>query len=152
MSKAPQKTSVVKKPIASKAPAARKAVSKTPAAKTPRVRAAKGKSAMDEIQPTDPYVEALAAKPAAPTPDPEELPQSIVDWQPVHQRDDGVALAKGHTLSAGAAGALAFGALALAGFAIGAVAVGRLSIGSARARRMEIGHLVVGKISMLKRR
>jgi hypothetical protein len=152
MSKPPARKSASGKTNASKTAAA-KAPRKTAAAKSPRLRA-KARDALDEVQPTDPYVEALAARPAAtePEPEPEELPQPIVEWQPTHQRDDGVHLAKGRTLSAGAAGSLAFGALALAGFAIGAVAIGRLTVGSARARRMEIGHLVVGKISMLRRR
>ena len=144
----------VRKTAASKSAtptAAAKTPRKAAAARTPRARAS-ARAEADDIQPTDPYVEALAAKPGMASPDPDDLPQPIVEWQPVHGRDDGVSLPPGRTLSAGAAGALVFGALALAGFAIGAVAIGRLSIGSARARRMEIGHLVVGKISMLRRR
>ncbi|MDB5429673.1 MAG: hypothetical protein JWP35_789 [Caulobacter sp.] len=84
--------------------------------------------------------------------DPVTLPQPIVDWQPTHSPDGALAGLGPRSLSAGAAGVLAFGALALGALAIGAVAIGRLGVGRARVGTLEIDHLIVGRVSMLKRR
>ena len=51
-------------------------------------------------------------------------------------------------LGAAAIGAVAVGAFAVGALAIGALAIGRLSLGSARAKRIEIDELVVGKLTI----
>jgi hypothetical protein len=53
-------------------------------------------------------------------------------------------------LGAAAIGALAVGAFAVGALAIGALAIGRMSLGSARAKRIEIDELVVGKLTIRK--
>jgi hypothetical protein len=53
------------------------------------------------------------------------------------------------TTSTALLGALAMGALAIGAIAIGALAIGRLSIGKVRLREVEIGNLVVRRVSGL---
>jgi hypothetical protein len=123
-------------------PRARKAAEPTVAAESPAETARlEGK--------TDPLLNDAVIE------EPDELPQPIIDWQPTHSAEHeggGLSMPSSRALGAGAAGMLAFGALALGALAIGAVAIGRLSVGRARMGRLEIDHLVVGKISVLKRR
>ena len=88
---------------------------------------------------------------------PETLPEEIVHWQPTH-RPYGLAQAHGAVAQGASAtgssivGALAMGALALGAIAIGALAIGRLSVGTARFKRLEVGDLVVRRLSVLERR
>lgn len=126
--------------------------------KTPRKPRTRATPQPEEPLATDPLLKDAVIE------EPEELPQPIVQWQPTHAEagGEGVEIAPPRALSAGAGGALAVGAIALAGFtmgalavgavAVGAMAIGRLNVGQSRFKRLEIDHLVVGKVSALRQR
>jgi hypothetical protein len=89
--------------------------------------------------------------------DPEVLPEEIVDWQPTHgggltrMASARPALPGGAAaIGMGTALAIAMGAFAIGAVAVGALAIGRMTVGRARFRELEIDHLIVRKLSVLR--
>src|SRR5579864_3136468 len=90
--------------------------------------------------------------------EPETLPESIVEWQPTHRPlvEAHAGVERGSTATGSAViGALALGALAVGALAIGTLVVGRLGVGRLSVRRakldkLEIGDLIVRRLTVLQ--